>query len=95
VSLPNGAVLKSVTFYYTNGASNGMYGELNRQNLSAHTSRTIASFNSTPTGTSPVYTHTSRSITTMRTILAGYAYSLGVCPFGDATFTGVTISYTG
>ena len=94
LSLPNGAVLSSVTFYYTNGATDAMYGELNRQNMGLHTSHTLASFRSTPTGGTPVFTHTSVAVTSYQTVNTQYGYSIGVCPFGDATFTGVTISYT-
>jgi hypothetical protein len=95
VNLPNGAVMKSITFYYTNGATDSLSGQLNRQNLGAHTAVDLASFDSTPTGGSPVYTHTTLNITSKGTFFTNYAYSVGVCPFGDATFTGITISYTG
>jgi hypothetical protein len=96
VILPNGALVKSVTFYYTNGASDGMYGELNRQNLPTHQDRVLAFFNSTPTGTSPVYTHTTVTVTNNAPVdTTKYAYSLGVCPFGDSTFTGAIVNYTG
>jgi hypothetical protein len=96
VALPNGAKLKSVTFFYTNGATDSLSGNLNRQNLGLHTSKVLGSFDSTPTGTSPAYSHTSLNIpSSLATVNTQYAYSVGVCPFGDATFTGITISYTG
>src|SRR5262249_55314089 len=87
VILPSGALVKSVTFYYTNGATDGLSGELNRQNLLTHQTRTLASFTSTPTSTIPVYTHTTVGVTNSVPVdTTKYAYSLGVCPFGDATF---------
>src|SRR6266568_1817721 len=38
VSLPNGATIRSVSFFYTNGATNHFFGELNRQQLGTHQS---------------------------------------------------------
>jgi hypothetical protein len=96
VILPSGALVKSVTFYYTNGATDSFFGELNRQNLPAHLSRVLASVNSTPTGGTPVYTHTTVAVTNKAPVdTTKYAYSLGACPFGDATFSGATVNYTG
>jgi hypothetical protein len=96
VVLPNGATIHSVWFFYTNGATNAFYGELNRQNLLTHTFRFLTHFTSKPTGTSPKYTITKRSVTSHNVVVTGrYAYSVGVCPAGDATFTGVMVNYTG
>jgi len=96
VILPSGALVKSVTFYYTNGATNPMFGELNRQNLPSHLSRVLASFTSTPTGGTPVFTHTTVAVTNKAPVdTTKYAYSIGVCPLGDATFSGATVNYTG
>ena len=96
VILPSGALVKSVTFYYTNGATDALTGELNRQNLPSHLDKVLASFVSTPTGGTPTYTHTTVKVTNNAPVdTTKYAYSLGVCPFGDATFTGATVNYTG
>jgi hypothetical protein len=96
VALPNGATITSVSFFYTNGATDSFYGELNRQNLGTHGFKLLASVRSTPTGSSPVYTKSTRSITTSNVVnTATYAYSAGVCPFGDSTFSGAMINYTG
>ncbi len=96
VSLPNGATIRSVSFFYTNGATNHFFGELNRQQLGTHQSKILASFNSVPTGTSPVYSKTTKTISTSNVVdTARFAYSFGVCPFGDATFTGARVNYTG
>jgi hypothetical protein len=95
-SLPNGATIRSVIFFYTNGATNQFFGELNRQNLATHGSKILAQFTSTPTGTSPVYAATKKSISTSNVVdTSRFAYSFGVCPFGDSTFTGVMVNYTG
>jgi hypothetical protein len=73
-----------------------LYGELNRQNLLTNTFRQLAHFTSTPTGTTPKYSITKKSISSRNVVATGtYAYSIGVCPFGDATFTGVMVNYTG
>jgi hypothetical protein len=96
VYLPNGATIKSVTFYYTNGATTNFYGELNRQNLPTHKSAQLVSFTSTPTGTSPVYTHKTFTVAGGGLVdTSRFAYGLGACPEGDSAFSGVTINYTG
>src|SRR6266568_5182519 len=79
------------------GATNDyFFGELNRQQLGTHQSKILASFNSVPTGTSPVYSKTTKTISTSNVVdTARFAYSFGVCPFGDATFTGARVNYTG
>jgi hypothetical protein len=94
--LPNGVTIHSVTFFYTNGSANHFSGELNRQNLTTHESKILAEFTSQPTGTSPAYTKTTRTIKTSNVVdTSRFAYSFGVCPFGDAAFTGVMVNYTG
>ena len=96
VFLPTGATVKSVTFYYTNGAAHDFYGELNRQNLAKRKSGLLASFTSTPTGTSPVFTHKTLLVTGGGIVdTSHFAYSLGVCPQNDSSFTGATIAFTG
>jgi hypothetical protein len=95
VALPDNAKLRSVTFYYTNGSQQRFQAELNRQNLAAHQSRVLVDFLSArPTGTA-TFTKSTVNITAANVVnTAKYAYSVGVCPFEDATFTGVTITYT-
>jgi len=94
--LPNGATIHSAWFFYTNGATNALYAELNRQDLLAHHSKKLTSFTSKPTGTSPQYTITKRTVTSFNVVnTSKFAYSIGVCPQGDATFSGVMINYTG
>jgi len=96
IVLPNGATIHSVWFFYTRGATNSISGELNRQNLLTHTFRRLATFNATPTGTATKYTITKKTVSSLNVVVTGrYAYSVGVCPFGDATFTGVMVNYTG
>jgi hypothetical protein len=95
VALPNNATLRSVTFYYTNGSQQQLQAELNRQNLAAHQSKLLVDFLSPrPTGT-PTFEKSTVNITSGNVVnTAKYAYSVGVCPNKDATFTGVTITYT-
>jgi hypothetical protein len=94
--LPNGATIKSVTFYYTNGATNDFYGELNRQNLPTRKAAMLAVFTTTPTHTSPVRTHKTITVAGGGVVdTSRFAYGLGVCPEGDSAFSGVTINYTG
>src|SRR5579875_3676811 len=42
LTLPSNATIKSATFYYTEGTSSVMYGEINRQDLVNHTATTLA-----------------------------------------------------
>ncbi len=96
VHLPNGATIKSVTFWYTNGATDSFYGELNRQNLAARKSAMLVSFTTTPTGTTPKYTHKTLALPGGGVVdTSRFAYGLGVCPEGDSAFSGVIINYTG
>lgn len=95
VLLPNGATIQSVTFFYTNGATDSFYGELNRQNLVQHRSARLAEFTSNPTGTSPVYSVHTITVTERRVVdTKQYAYGLGACPTGDSTFTAARVNYT-
>ena len=96
LALPDGATLRSVTFYYTQGAADGLSLQINRQNLSAHKSRDLARLDPVSNGKSPVYSHKTVAITSGTVFdTSQYAYSAGVCPFGDATFSGLMINYTG
>lgn len=97
LSLPPGARLKYVTFYYTQGTTSSIYFEINRQNLIAHTSRTLVHQSAGGTGsTSTKYTHAKKWFNSKYATvnMTYYAYSAGVCPLGDATFTGLIITYT-
>ena len=93
LSLPSGARIVSVTFYYTRGASSGIYMEVNEQVLSNHTSKAVATFTSSATGTTASYTATTVPVNPAVTVSSTDAYSVGVCPAGDATFTAVTVNY--
>jgi hypothetical protein len=96
VHLPNGATIRSVTFYYTKGATNTFYGELNRQNLLNHKFALLADFTSHATGTTPRYTSKAIRLTGGGVIdTSRFAYGLGVCPEGDSAFTGAIITYIG
>jgi hypothetical protein len=95
LSLPPSVTLKSITFYYTRGTTGTLYAELNRQNLTNHTDVQVIKVNSVvaPTRT---YSHITKSIPKAdSTVNNGtYAYSIGVCPHGNATFSGLIITYT-
>lgn len=95
LSLPPNAVLKSVTMYYTKG-SGAMSFEINRQTLTNHTYKILVEIRpSTTTGT-PVYSHTTKSVpkSLSSVNMTNFAYSAGVCPDGNTTFSGLTITYT-
>jgi hypothetical protein len=96
VHLPDGATIKTVTFYYTNGATNGITGELNRQNLLNHKNGILADLSTTATGTTPKYTSKTIKVTGGGLVdTSRFAYGLGACPRGDSAFSGVIITYTG
>ena len=95
VHLPNGATIKSVTFYYTRGSTGTISGELNRQNLLNHKYAILAEL-STTTGTTPKYTSKTIKVTGGGLVdTSRFAYGLGTCPRGDSAFSGVIITYTG
>lgn len=93
-SLPAGATLKSVTFYYTQGNS-GMYAKLDRQNLSNHTSVDLATLATTAFTGTPFYTKATIKVTADKVVSGSMGYSLGACFNGTTTFSGATINYTG
>jgi hypothetical protein len=96
VHLPNGATITSVTFYYTNGATQNISGELNRQNLLNHKDAILAELLTTPTGTTPKYTSKTIKVTGGGLVdTSRFAYGLGACPAGDSAFSGVIITYIG
>ena len=89
-----GITMKTVTFYVTEGTSE-MNIEVNRQDLFNHTFVDVVSLSS-PTAVSPTYTSITKTVSVADSRISnnGYAYSLGVCPSGSSTFSGVTIKYT-
>ena len=94
VALPTNATMKRITFYYSAGTAS-MYVELNRQNLAAHTDLILTTF-STATAVSPTYTASTRGIPAASAVVNNltYAYSIGVCPTANTSFTGVDITFT-
>jgi hypothetical protein len=96
LSLPPGVVLKKVTFYYTQGATDIMSIEVNRQDLIHHKSRELVDQNIAANGSSPAYAHTTKWFNKKYATvdMTDYAYSVGVCPSGDAEFSGLIITYT-
>jgi len=94
LALPNGITLKTIKAYYTQGSS-ALFFELSRQDLVNHTSTELVSYDTT-VAASPVYTSTTSAIPAADAAVdyTKYAYTIGVCPVGTTTFTGITISYT-
>lgn len=94
LSLPPKAVLKSITVYYTEGTA-AMYFEINEQALAAHTSSELINFDTPTTTSTPVYTSMTETFPANTMVnMAQNAYSSGVCPNGNTTFSGFTITYT-
>lgn len=95
LSLPPNVVMKSITFYYFKGTGS-LYAEMNRQNLTNHTFSDLASFDSKPTTSTPVYSHTTKNVPKAKATvnMTSFAYSIGVCPAGTSSFSGLTITYT-
>lgn len=91
LSLPPNAILNSVTAYYTEGTT-AMYFEINQQDLANHTATDLASFDST-VATTATYTSTTKPLNNIKVNMTHDAYSVGVCPNGDTTFSGLTITY--
>ncbi len=97
LSLPVGATLKGITFYYTPSSSSVLHAELNRQDLTNHSFVMPVSFDAPEaTGTPAPYTATYKRIPSQYAAvnMTHYAYSVGVCPYGGVTFSGVNITYT-
>jgi hypothetical protein len=94
LSLPVNATLKSARFYYTAG-STAMFFELNRQDLVNHSAGEMVA-DDTTTAATPTYTSQSVPIPAVYAAvdMAKYAYSVGVCPSGSTTFSGLIITYT-
>jgi hypothetical protein len=93
VYLPNNAVITRVRIYYSSN-TDGLYFELTRKNLPSDSYGVLASFSDAPS-TSGSYGTASMAITSKNVVdTSKYAYAIGVCPFGDATFSGAVITYT-
>jgi hypothetical protein len=94
LTLPPSSTLKSITFYYTRGSVQ-LFAELNRQNLAKHTATILADVTSR-TATTPTYTAITKKVPALGATvnMATYAYSIGACPAGTSTFSGVDITYT-
>jgi hypothetical protein len=94
LSLPPNVTLKSVKVYYTAGSAE-MYFEVNRQDLVNHTATLLVSTDTTE-DTTPTYMSTTLDFkaATASVNMTNDAYSVGVCPSGTTTFSGLTITYT-
>lgn len=94
LSLPPNVTLKSVKAYYTAGSAS-MYFEVNRQDLANHTETVLVSTDTTIVST-PAYTSTTLNFPASTAVvnMTSDAYSVGVCPNGSTTFSGLTITYT-
>jgi hypothetical protein len=94
LSLPPKAMLKSITVYLTAGSA-AMYFEVNEQTLATHVSSELITFDSTANTGTPAYTAITKTFPANTMVnMAQNAYSSGVCPSGDTTFSGFTITYT-
>jgi hypothetical protein len=95
LQLPPSITLKSIKVYYT-GGSTEMYFEINRQDLANHTSVDLASFDTVATTGTPTYTSITKAIpaTYAAVNMTNDAYSVGACPNGNTTLSGLTITYT-
>jgi hypothetical protein len=94
LQLPPSITLKSVKVYYTAGSA-AMYFEINRQDLVHHTALELVDFDTTIAST-PAYESTTEAIPAADATvnMTDYAYSVGVCPSGSTTFSGLTLTYT-
>lgn len=72
-----------------------MYFEINRQDLVNHTDRMLVSLESAQ-GTTPTYMATTEAIPSALGVIhyGNDAYSAGVCPNADSTFSGIRLSYS-
>jgi len=94
LSLPLGATMVSVTVYYTAG-SDVMFFDLSRQDLANHSAVDLVTFD-TAVAATPADASQTRPIPAADAVadMNGYAYTAGVCPIGNTTFSGITITYT-
>lgn len=95
LSLPDGATLKSVTFYYTSGSA-GMNMEVNRQNLTVHSFArlAVADIPAQAGATRYVWKTFKVNPAEAKVDMSRFAYQAGVCPHGTSSFSGLIITYT-
>ena len=96
LSLPIGITLKSVTVYYSAGNS-VLFFDLSRQDLVHHTATDLVTFDTTVgTGTTVAYTSITKPIPAADAAVdyTKYAYTVGLCPAGTTTFSGLNITYS-
>jgi hypothetical protein len=95
LSLPDGATLKSVTFYYTSGSAS-MNMEINRQNLTVHSFARLALAEIPAQSGATKYLWKTFKIkpAQAKVDMSRFAYQAGVCPHGTSTFSGLIITYT-
>ena len=95
LSLPPKAMLKSITVYFTAGTA-AMYFEINEQALATHTSTRTDHLRHHDQHRRLRCTRRMTETFPANTMvnMAQNAYSSGVCPSGDTTFSGFTITYT-
>jgi hypothetical protein len=94
VHLPQGAIIKSIRFWYQSNASSDFYGELNRVDFATHTYRALGSV--TPVDDSNTLTSASSSVPPKKAKVnnQAYMYAVGVCPSDGTDFDGARITYT-
>jgi hypothetical protein len=94
VSLPQGAKMKEVTYYYQSDATSDLFAEIVRMNPAANSSTTFA--NASPADDSDVATSITVAVPSNRQAVNNtkYSYGLGVCPFDGTVFMGARIKYT-
>ncbi len=72
-----------------------MYFEINQQTLAAHTATELITFDTPINTATPAYTSMTETFPANTMVnMAQNAYSSGVCPSGNTTFSGFTITYT-
>jgi hypothetical protein len=72
-----------------------MFFEINEQALATHTATGLISFDTTVNTGAPAYSSQVETFPAKTMVnIAQDAYSAGVCPFGNTTFSGFTITYT-
>jgi hypothetical protein len=92
VDLPQGARVKSITFYFESGAGSDFQGELVRTRLSTGANQEFQVSPSNDAGTRATATANVPSI--RQPVTSDHAYGIGVCPGDDGTFFGARVKYT-
>jgi hypothetical protein len=94
LQFPPNVTLKSVRFFYTAG-STAMLMILNRQDLINHTFTDLAHLETGISATAIYLSRAANIPAADATVnMSDYAYSVGVCPDGSTTFSGVIVTYT-